>query len=348
MTTAGCSSRSRTTTSKPCCRRVSLCRCHGGPDDEYRPDARTDSRPCEAVSGDGNASVKSHTMRPRRHAVPRLKRVPQRQSPLFAFLNTSLGLWLLSAVFLYGTGAAYALWHAHHEEQLANRHVVERLDMEIAYRFSTVLGDLRSAASMDRGLDSMRDTQLLVTQHSDGGPGKIGDMLHQVHGWLPTFRRIETLLQSKRDGLPRTSALLLDTANGHHPSLYVEYSTYTLEALLITLKGQLPVDERPDVDNALRFLVTFAETTPENDANRIKRHLVLSRWRLGFKQCLECPDNDPLCVRRDNLFGFENISSDSMSKIVSIGFAVQTAPDIVRSLGDGNESRTSRSGQPQP
>jgi hypothetical protein len=73
------------------------------------------------------------------------------------FLNSSFGLWVLSAVFISGAGGLYTQWHTSHQEgvklddqrrteekRLVELH--ERMKLEIAHRLSQTLIRLSDAA----------------------------------------------------------------------------------------------------------------------------------------------------------------------------------------------------------
>ena len=55
-------------------------------------------------------------------------------SPVVSFLNTSLGLWLLSTIFISAGSAVYASWSAWQTAERKRLEVVRRLDTEISFR----------------------------------------------------------------------------------------------------------------------------------------------------------------------------------------------------------------------
>lgn len=55
---------------------------------------------------------------------------------LWSLLNSSFGVWLLSAFFITGLGGLYAKYESAHAEELSNLQAIERLDLEIEYRWS--------------------------------------------------------------------------------------------------------------------------------------------------------------------------------------------------------------------
>jgi hypothetical protein len=67
---------------------------------------------------------------------------------VWKFLNSSFALWLLSAVFITGIGSAFTQWQAQTAEDRKNKEQIERIDLEISYRFSELLlqiDDLRTS-----------------------------------------------------------------------------------------------------------------------------------------------------------------------------------------------------------
>ena len=48
------------------------------------------------------------------------------------------GLWLLSAIFLTGAGALYTQYQNTRAQRIKERDLVNRLDLEIGYRFSQI------------------------------------------------------------------------------------------------------------------------------------------------------------------------------------------------------------------
>ena len=74
---------------------------------------------------------------------------PKQRSGVWTFLNSSFGLWLLSAIFITVGGALWKQAEVTHQkaakeqqakidEAIARRQAIGRLDLEIGYRFSQV------------------------------------------------------------------------------------------------------------------------------------------------------------------------------------------------------------------
>jgi hypothetical protein len=84
---------------------------------------------------------------------------------LLAFLNSSLGLWILSALFITGLSTTYSAWSAKQAERRRSEDAIRRLDIEIAHRIESIsiIGDgvvtftqLHSAKAALRGASEAR------------------------------------------------------------------------------------------------------------------------------------------------------------------------------------------------
>jgi hypothetical protein len=63
----------------------------------------------------------------------------EKNTGLWHFLNSTFGLWLLSAVFISGAGALFTLYQQRTAVQQRERDTIERLDFELGYRLSQTL-----------------------------------------------------------------------------------------------------------------------------------------------------------------------------------------------------------------
>src|SRR5205085_6480327 len=61
---------------------------------------------------------------------------------VISFLNTSLGLWLLSAIFVSGGVKLYEDYKANSEDKKKTNEAIAKLDLEISYRYSRILVNL--------------------------------------------------------------------------------------------------------------------------------------------------------------------------------------------------------------
>lgn len=82
---------------------------------------------------------------------------PGNSSGLWAFVNSSFGLWLLSAVLVTGLGSAYKLYEEAREKERIRITQVERLDLEIAYRLSQTMYKMERIAIQMHELDGVEN-----------------------------------------------------------------------------------------------------------------------------------------------------------------------------------------------
>src|ERR1041385_2688067 len=175
------------------------------------------------------------------------------RSRTWTFLNSNLGLWLLSAVFITGFGALYNSWQhdrdierTRQERQTENlritrdreardlqarRSAIDRLDREISYRMSRTLYVL--------ALLETRDTRYTLWQTSQHGSAYDSSKARQK---LLT----ESLLS------------LTAPAGPQSPPLYADYTTYTLAALITELRHDITQPaEQKQLDRVLAELSYF-------------------------------------------------------------------------------------------
>lgn len=169
-------------------------------------------------------------------------------SRLWAFLNSSFGMWILSAIVLSGLGSLYTKHREQHETQEREQQAVERLDLEIGYRFSQVQVFLYETSRL-KIPDQERESKV----------------------------RIALLGLTK----PPTT-----TSDFQH--LFPEYSTFGLPALIAELRrlesDPEHIDSLRGVMPHLAGLEVFFEvqdaplTNPTKVAGAIIDKLVLGRW----------------------------------------------------------------------
>ncbi len=95
------------------------------------------------------------------------------RSKLWALLNSSFILWLLSAIVITGAGALYTNYQNSRSEKLKNEDLVNKLDWEIGYRYSQILIRLYDltdkkpqgpALAKDRNVEDVRKVLELLNQ----------------------------------------------------------------------------------------------------------------------------------------------------------------------------------------
>jgi len=188
----------------------------------------------------------------------RLEHDKPTRSRFVEFLNSSFALWLLSAIFLSGTGTVYSCWQkdrdvskAQHEKDLEaekiqlqkmadeardNKATVERLDLEISYRFSQVLLSLRSISEQGARLGSPDSNQRKL----------------QIAG--PSMGVMQGLAQKPR---------------ADQPPLYPDYAAYALPTLISELRRRVPVSDRSAIE---RSLANCSARVPVNSSRPMTQH----------------------------------------------------------------------------
>jgi hypothetical protein len=191
-------------------------------------------------------------------AKPTSNSFPKR---VWEFLNSSLGLWLLSAIFITGVGALYTEYQNTRAENIKNKELIERLDLEIGYRFSVVQIQFNSIVNG-------KDPQLpLLAGKGENDVRKIIDSLSQP---------------------PKSE----------YPSLYQEFSNMSTLALIAELRRHVPEAERGKLDQVIADLsgiYIHLEVKPvklsevKGVATTIFDDLTLPRWREGRFYFSDCP-----------------------------------------------------------
>jgi hypothetical protein len=182
---------------------------------------------------------------------------------LWTFFNSSLGLWLLSAIFITGAGALFSQAQHARSEQVKRRDAVERLDLEISYRFSRALVDLFHLTNGDvnepvlEGADASDVERVMASLNAPPGEGAV---------WL-----------------------------------YPDFQDWGLPALMAELRRQLDdPEERRSVDTALARLTgriwrNGNFTNVEGTAAVIQRSLMVGRWKGNHFYFVDCPVEQPFC-----------------------------------------------------
>jgi hypothetical protein len=199
-----------------------------------------------------------------------------RSSRLIGFLNSSLGLWMLSAIFVTGAGSAYTQWRTAHEEQQKKetqarmdaekmKETTERLRLEVGHRISQTLGLLSN-------LSDKRGRGTLGTGHNIG--------------------EVRSVLASFRNGTGQKVA-----------PLYHEFASYSTIGLLTELRRLEP---RPDKKNSLDRAIEDLSgldgllevekaplSSPKSVAGAILKRFSSILW--GDFYYLDCPAEAPFC-----------------------------------------------------
>lgn len=184
---------------------------------------------------------------------------------LWAFLNSSFGLWLLSAVFITGIGATVTRYRAEQAAAKHHKELIERLDLEISYRLSQVLIRLYELT------DRTKDPRLAVNRSTDD--------------------------------VSRVVALLSEPRGDRFPSLYADFASMGLPALMADLRRYLGGKQRQSVDHAIVAIASggFADATELKDVKALAAQIIASiiqersEWSNTWFPYVDCPANAPFC-----------------------------------------------------
>jgi len=211
----------------------------------------------------------------------------QTPSRAWTFLNSTFGLWIMSTILVTWAGTIYTQTQnkraeaekrqaAENTELLRNRELVERLDLEIGYRFS----------QFEIRLDSL--------VNDFGG----GAATYRFHGKRPS----KTFLpfrpgKSERDVLEAIDGLSQPTRKSY-PALYQEFANLSTLALIAELRRHTPPSERGELDQVIADLsgiyifldVQKAKTTDAFAVgNAVFDGIWLPRWKAGRFYFSDCP-----------------------------------------------------------
>jgi hypothetical protein len=177
---------------------------------------------------------------------------------VWAFLNSSFGVWLLSSVVLAWITKTYATWQAHKASAQTRSVTMQRLDTEIAFRLAMALDTLRVAT--------------IATENRYGTPKYV---YQAVYNCLENF-------------------YIHDASNPRDFSLYPEYRKRTFRALLLELRAVVPHDDITDLKTVLDAYEEISDiadtgsldTSPQASSEAvttvralIQTQMIRSRWK---------------------------------------------------------------------
>jgi hypothetical protein len=265
--------------------------------------------PAKAVDRDAEARQDVATSAPQPPVSPK--------SRLWTFVNSNFGLWLLSAVLITGVGAGYTAWSQRNQQNAATAATIRRLDLEIGFRFYEILLALQRHAAHQR----MREYLRLVRQgirlgtlpvHLEAASPPLSE--EQVKKQLARdldaiMRQVKNdIFQSPSDRNP--AALLRIAPIAEYHTLFPEYSTLPLPALMVLLREQVPPQEQKQIDASLALIPqTHNNELDEDLAIRIKQRLLLPRWESMSSRFRECGPDDPVCAKLDVLRDLRNTTA---------------------------------------
>jgi hypothetical protein len=210
-----------------------------------------------------------------------------RRSRLGAFLNSSLGLWLLSAIFITGAGAVYQRCEAELSGRRVRLDAIARLDREISYRLSETLGLLKSA-------DGHWDFQTAKFGIDPGKPPSTDVARRLAVESYGDAQRIAASLSSSPDSAEPAV----------YPPLYPQFASYSTPALMAELATLVPPAEQKSIDES-RAKVTALHggigvvrpnsSAAEQVASFLLRAVMLPRWRNKSFLYTTCGESEPFC-----------------------------------------------------
>ena len=233
-----------------------------------------------------------------------LKRASLRPNAWWAFVNSSFGLWFLSAIFISGVGSVYTYSRDQTAKAAATQLRIQKLDSEISYRFQRIFAIFKNHEYYKRRIEmyrAMRNEQWLsgavtqAEQYLNGLP--IRAEFFAAPGLSPEIDRAEALaVQSIVFPDVQPHILVNGSPEPYFPALYAEYKHYNLAALIASLHDEAPQSEKRELTTVLMNLTPFPPVLGDNDA---AKHMLLfvirDRWRKGiFTPCPE--ESDPLCL----------------------------------------------------
>jgi cell division protein FtsL len=185
-------------------------------------------------------------------------------SKFWKFLNSTLGIWLLSAIFISGAGGAFTYVQQRQAEKQKEHDVVERLDLEISYRFSQILLRLYNLTEMTHPRAN------LSNKH--------------------TVSEVKQVLQILHESPSRTIT-----------PLYPEFSGLGIPSLMAELKRHTHDDRtRKEID--LTLAAVTGKDIEDGDlsdvnakAGAILQGLMLPRWKNSAFYFIDCSEAAPFC-----------------------------------------------------
>jgi len=263
-----------------------------------------------------------------------------RRNILWVFVNSSFGLWFLSAIFLSGTGASYAVWQQRLADNRATRNTIERLDMEISYRLYSILTVLKRHQQMRDEIQTfatvakgVRSGDVIVVP-SDFRMDTTG--ISEKRRVLNRLQELAGEMRGKVSRALHSERLLLDPPQGEYSSLLPEFSTVGLPALVVMLRGRVEERERSELDGVFKALSEITARRDEEEVALIVRdRIALTRWRGMLKTYYECSNDDPLCMR-DSRQGFSNLVGVSIDDTTGM-IGVMRRDDLAQALKEASD-----------
>jgi hypothetical protein len=195
------------------------------------------------------------------------------KSKASSFLNSSFGLWLLSAIFISAAGSVYTEYQNREKTRAQNREnerveetrrkeLGERLDLEISHRLGLAMARLAAIEQATKGQRQVKRTSNHTVEHA-----------------LAPF------------SLP---------ASDRSPPLFPEFKAYSGLALIAELRRHVSKGEQVRLKKVLANLsglLARLESQPDRPAiigTKLLSIMKSPRWDNGFHYT-DCPIKQPFC-----------------------------------------------------
>lgn len=121
-----------------------------------------------------------------------LERPQTRRQKIFRFLNSPLGVWVLSTILVGTVGFIWGRWESAADRRQEQAREIRGLDAEVAVRLHRLAGDLARFAAEDGGTDGIKDTiERPPARWADRNGSLIPE--HRESNLLALFWRLEQL-----------------------------------------------------------------------------------------------------------------------------------------------------------
>jgi len=201
-------------------------------------------------------------------------------------MNSSFGIWFLSAVVVSGLGFLYTKFNNDYENEIKKQIKIEKLDLEISYRLSQMLQVSHNVVEeLTAGQLIMEATKIAKNERLERG-----------YNLLP-----------KLNPLHLTSSPKETTT----PSLHPEYAAINLHGLIVNLYHLENDKFKSEIEPVIRQFSDSKFSTTFNPYNRsmdimklIKgscsfaktvQNVMLERWRVFKFRYLNCSKEQPWC-----------------------------------------------------
>jgi hypothetical protein len=162
---------------------------------------------------------------------------------LWTFLNSSFGLWLLTAIFVTGIGSLYTKFQGDVAAQRADSERAAKEDIEISYRYSQLLvflADLRSSLRRTDTDESQQRIKETLWSAMQAGPGIYNGVYSEFDKYSLLSLEVDFRRTLHSIGYAGNDLDALDKSISHIASLSTENQTDPAKAAASILRAILP------------------------------------------------------------------------------------------------------------